>query len=60
MNKSQADALVARRASKGHRADESAALLAELLAAHDGENLAHALVFHGFATERQAAAAVRP
>lgn len=47
--------LIARRASKGFRADESAALLTSLLEAHSGDNLAHALAFEGFATPSQAA-----
>lgn len=46
--------MITRRTSKGYRADESVELLAELFASHQGENLAHALAYNEFATERQA------
>ena len=46
--------MIARRTAKGFRADESAALLSDLIARHSGDNLAAALVHEGFATEHQA------
>lgn len=46
--------MIARAASKGHNIDEAAARLDELTAAHDGHNLAAALTYWDFATERQA------
>ncbi len=48
------DQLVANAVRKGHNAARAAARLAELLGAHDGDNLAHALSYEGYATERQA------
>lgn len=50
--------LIDRRVAKGNRREDSESLLAELLAAHCGENLVAALVFQGFATERGARAFV--
>lgn len=47
-------ALIDRRVAKGNDRDRSTSLLAELLAAHSGENLVAALVYQGFATERAA------
>lgn len=44
--------LIDRRVDKGNDREGSAALLAELMAAHSGENLVAALVYQGFATER--------
>ena len=49
-----AEKMIARRASKGHNAAESAKLLTELTAAHTGDNLVAALVYNEFATEGQA------
>lgn len=46
--------MFARRVRFGANKAESRALLADLLAAHEGDNLAHALVYQSFATERQA------
>lgn len=54
----QFESFVLRRVRKGNRRDESETLLNELLQHHDGDNLVHALVYEGFATERQAAAFV--
>jgi hypothetical protein len=48
------EALIARRTARGYRADESRVLLADLLRSLRGDNLAQALVYEGFATERQA------
>lgn len=47
--------LIERRARRGHNANESQALLNELLAAHTGDNLEYALVYNDFATEAGAA-----
>lgn len=49
-----AEKMIARRASKGYNAAESAKLLTELTAAHTGDNLVAALVCNEFATEGQA------
>lgn len=46
--------LIENRVRKGGNATESAAILADLTARHDGDNLALALWSEGFATERQA------
>lgn len=54
----QFDSLIARRVRKGNRRDESEGLLQILLQRHSGDNLVHALVYEGFATERQAEAFV--
>lgn len=43
------EALVARRVRGGGNHTDSAALLAELIAAHEGINLESALLYHGFA-----------
>lgn len=51
----QFELLVSRRVQKGNRRDESETLLQVLLQRHNGDNLIHALVYEGFATERQAA-----
>lgn len=48
------DRMIARRVSKGHREDESRALLEELTAALTGNNLASALFYQGFATPTKA------
>ena len=49
------EAMIARRVRVGgFAASRSRRLLSELIAAHDGYNLASALVWWGFATERQA------
>jgi hypothetical protein len=49
------EAMIARRSRVGGYAPgKSRRLLSELKAAHDGVNLASALVWWGFATERQA------
>lgn len=47
--------MIARRVRGGYRTDESAALLADLLARYAGDNLAAALVYQGFATAAGAA-----
>lgn len=47
--------LIARRVSKGFNATESANMLAELIEAHEGDNLEFALVYNEFATDRGAA-----
>jgi len=46
--------LIDRRVAGGADREESQHLLAELLAAHTGDNLANALVHQGFATAKQA------
>lgn len=46
--------LIDRRVAAGANREESQHLLAELLHAHSGDNLASALVHQGFATETQA------
>lgn len=46
--------LIMRRVSGGATMEQSAGLLAELEAAHDGDNLAAALAHHGFATAPRA------
>ena len=53
-NTAAAAKLIARRVSKGHNAAESTAMLDDLIARHDGDNLVTALVYNGFATERTA------
>lgn len=40
--------LIARRVKGGANAAESEVLLAEIVAAHDGDNLAYALSYNGF------------
>lgn len=50
----QYPSLIARRTRGGYNAAESATLLDTLMAAHSGDNLVHALVYNGFATEAQA------
>lgn len=52
--KDQLSTMVERRASKGHNFDQSMELLLELCNAHSGNNLATALVYDGYATEKQA------
>lgn len=46
--------LITRAVSKGANPAEARRLLADLVARHSGDNLASALVYKGFATERQA------
>lgn len=46
--------MINRAESKGYNRTEATARLAELTAAHDGENLACALVYNSFATLAQA------
>jgi len=46
--------MIARRAKHHGHEDKQQALFNELCQAHDGDNLAAALVYLGFATERQA------
>ena len=53
---SKRDALISRRAAKGFNPEESESLLDEILAMHSGDNLAHALFYNSFATEKQALA----
>lgn len=47
--------LIDRRVAGGANREESQHLLAELVHAHSGDNLASALIHQGFATETQAA-----
>lgn len=47
--------MIDRRVAGGANREESQYLLAELLEAHTGTNLVSALVYQGFATEKQAA-----
>lgn len=54
MSTTQTDKMIARRTRLGYNADESKALLGELLARHTGDNLVYFLVYLGFATERAA------
>jgi len=54
MNDKLKNQMIARRIAKGYNATESAKLLTEILAAHEGPNLIAALVYNGFATERLA------
>lgn len=49
------ESMIARRGRQGHTDAVSRKVLNALLAAHDGDNLVCALVYEGFATERQAA-----
>jgi hypothetical protein len=51
--------LVANRAKKGYDKATSFVILNQLLIAHDGDNLIHALVYNSFATETQAAKLVK-
>lgn len=46
--------LIDRRTARGHNRAQSADLLDELLNAHKGDNLADALVYQGYATQKQA------
>lgn len=46
--------MIARLVRKGANPDQARAQIAELIAAHDGDNLAYALVYTGAATERTA------
>lgn len=46
--------MINRRTRQGHTAKDSAELLSQLIASHSGDNLAVALAYQGFATERQA------
>lgn len=43
--------LIARRVKAGHNEGQSIQLLAELIEAHEGDNLEYALVYNSFATE---------
>lgn len=54
MDKATHTKMIARRVSKGFNKVESIAMLAELIKSHDGDNLATALVYNEFATEKQA------
>lgn len=47
--------LIARRVNKGFNEAESAEMLAELIEAHEGDNLEFALVYNAFATAAGAA-----
>ena len=47
--------MINRRASKGYNVEESRTMLTGLIASHEGDNLAAALVYNEFATARQAA-----
>lgn len=49
-----ADTMVFNRVNKGNNEAESRRLLNELRRSHSGDNLVHALVYNGFATEKQA------
>lgn len=49
-----ADTMVFNRVNKGNNEAESRRLLNELRQSHSGDNLVHALVYNGFATEKQA------
>lgn len=46
--------MIARRVSKGHNAEQSAEMLADIIARHSGANLAYALAYNAFATARAA------
>jgi hypothetical protein len=46
--------LIARRIRQGYNAKDSISLLDDIIARHDGCNLAYALVYNGFATITQA------
>lgn len=48
MTTAQTTKMIARRVRKGYNAQESAALLADLIAKHDGCNLDSALAYNGF------------
>lgn len=48
------DTMIRRRVQRGANEAQSRELLDSLLASHAGDNLAAALVYEGFATERQA------
>lgn len=54
MDKAVFTKMLARRVSKGFNKGESIATLAELVQSHAGDNLASALVYEQFATEKQA------
>ena len=47
--------LIARRVKLGNNEAQSVQLLAELIEAHEGDNLEYALVYEGFATDKGAA-----
>lgn len=53
-----AAAMVDRRTARGFNWSDSRTLLAELCSEHTGDNLVSALVYHEFATEKQAASYV--
>lgn len=46
--------MIERRIRKGHNPAETVELFNELVTAHSGDNLAFALHYHGFATEKMA------
>lgn len=46
--------LIGNRVRKGYDKATSVVILNQLLVAHTGDNLAHALTYSGFATEKQA------
>ncbi len=48
MSESTANKMIARRVKGGASEAQSRILLAELVAAHDGDNLAAALAYNGF------------
>lgn len=54
MDKATFTQMISRRVNKGFNKLESITLLAELTKSHDGDNLATALVYNEFATEKQA------
>lgn len=55
MNQDTKDKLIARYVAKGGNAERGAELLQELLLLFSPANLAYALVYNGFGTERQVA-----
>lgn len=54
MDKATYTKMIDRRASKGFNRVESMMMLSELIKVHEGDNLAQALVYNEFATEKQA------
>ena len=50
--------MIARRTRKGYNAQESAEMIVDLIARHNGENLIHALTYNEFANEAQARKAI--
>ena len=49
MTETQKTKAIARRINGGANAAQSATMLDELIAAHDGDNLAYVLAYNGFA-----------